>query len=253
MRVFDMLCQLVNPLGRQSQGLAHVARRRARPVGNRFGRNARPIAAVLAIKILNYFLAPLMFEVDVDVRRFAALAAHEPLEEHVHPLGVDGGNAEAVADGRVGGRAASLAEDAPPPGESNQVPNREKIRLVMQFRDQLQLVLQQPADLFRHAAGPAPPRANPSEPSEVLDRRHARRGQLLRILVAKLVERKRTTIGDLQGAAERLGASAKAAAISAGDFRCRWALGNKCRVTSATVELWRTAVSTSCNAARWDT
>ena len=90
-----------------------------------------------------------MLEIDVDIGGLVPLAADEPLEEHVDPLGIDGGDAQAIADGRVGRRAASLAEDAPPPGEAHQVPDGEKIGLVVQLRDQLQLVLEQRRGLCR--------------------------------------------------------------------------------------------------------
>ena len=41
------------------------------------------IAAVLAVDVLDHLLAPLVLEVDVDVRRLVALLADEALEQHV--------------------------------------------------------------------------------------------------------------------------------------------------------------------------
>jgi len=40
-----------------------------------------------------------VLEIDVDVGGFVALAADESLEEHVHPVGVNGCHAKTVADG----------------------------------------------------------------------------------------------------------------------------------------------------------
>ena len=131
--VLEALGQRVDAVQRQAQGLAHVAHRRARPVGDHLGRHAGPLAAVLLVEILQHLLAALVLEIDVDVRGLVPLAADEPLEEHVHPLGIDRRDAQAVADGRIGRRAAALAENAPPPGESHQVPDGEEIGLVVQL------------------------------------------------------------------------------------------------------------------------
>ena len=52
------------------------------------------------------------------------------------------------------------------PGETHQVPDGEKIGLVVQLRDQLQLVLQQPPHLVGHAAADSARRA-PAQASRV--------------------------------------------------------------------------------------
>ena len=200
--MLDVLGDGVDRLRRQAEGFADVADGRTGAVGDRFGGDAGAIAAVLLVKVLKHFLAALVLEIDVDVGGLVPLAADETLEEHVHSLGIDGGDAEAVADRRIGGRAATLAQDAASPGELHQIPDGEKIRLVMQLGDQLQLVLQQPADFWRHAARPALGSPGPGELREVLVGRHARRGQLLGIFVAQLVERKRALLGDLDRAAQ---------------------------------------------------
>jgi hypothetical protein len=70
------------------------------------------VAAVLGVDVLDDLLAPLVLEVDVDVGRLVALAADEALEQQRHARRVDLGDAQAVADRRVGRRAAALAQDA---------------------------------------------------------------------------------------------------------------------------------------------
>ena len=52
-----------------------------------------------------------MLKVDVNVRRLIALLADEALEQHTHPRGIDLSNAQAIADRRVGRRAAALTQD----------------------------------------------------------------------------------------------------------------------------------------------
>jgi hypothetical protein len=65
---------------------------------------------------------------------------------------VDLGHAEAVADRRVGSRAASLAQ-ALLARELHDVVDGQEIRLVLQVRDQLQLVFDLRLDVDRDAAG----------------------------------------------------------------------------------------------------
>ena len=69
-------------------------------------------AAIAAIDILDDFLAPLMFEIHVDVGRLAPLGVEEALEQHVDLGGIDGGDAQGVTDRGIGGRAAPLAQNA---------------------------------------------------------------------------------------------------------------------------------------------
>ena len=53
-------------------------------VGDHGGGQRRALAAVLAVDVLDHLLAPLVLEVDVDVRRLVALARDEALEQHRH-------------------------------------------------------------------------------------------------------------------------------------------------------------------------
>ena len=58
------------------------------------------MAAVAAVDVLDHLLAPLVLEIDVDVRRLAALGGDEALEQEIDARGIDLGDAEAVADRR---------------------------------------------------------------------------------------------------------------------------------------------------------
>ena len=97
----------------EAQRLADVAHRALRPVGDERRGERRAVAAVFRVDVLDHLLAPLVLEVDVDVGRLVALLRDEALEQHAHPRRIDLGDAERVADRRVGRRAAALAEDAP--------------------------------------------------------------------------------------------------------------------------------------------
>ena len=175
---FQALGQGIDPIERQAQRLAHVAHGRARAIGDHFGRHAGPFAAVLVVQVLQHFLAPLVLEVDVDVGGFVPLAAEEPFEQHVQPVGIDGRHAQAITDRRVGRAAAPLAQNASLAGEPHQVVHGEKIGLVAQVGDQRQLVLDQRANLVgnalritlrprrpRSAASDIPAASAPAEPA----------------------------------------------------------------------------------------
>ena len=96
---------------RQAQRLADLAHRRAAAIGDHGGGDAGAVTAVAAIDILDHLLAALVLEIDVDVRRFFPLRRDEALEQEVDLGRIDIGDAEAIADGGVGRRAAPLAEN----------------------------------------------------------------------------------------------------------------------------------------------
>ena len=203
------LCQPVNLLQRKPQGLAHVANRRAGPIGDHLGGHARPFAAIFAVKILNHLFAALVLEIDVDVGRLVSLAADEPLEEHVHPLRIDGRDAQAVTHGRIGRRTASLAENPPPRAK------RTKSHTVRKYASYCNSAINRNScSNSRRTFSGTPPRIAPPAPAhvsrdKVLAQRFARRGQFLGILVTQLVERKPAPPGDLQRALNGLGSRRK--------------------------------------------
>ena len=92
-----------------------------------------------------------MLEVDVDVGRLVAFLADEALEQHLHARRIDFGDVQRVADGRIGGRAPALAQDAFGARERDDVLHGEEIRLVAELGNQRELVLDQRA----HARGRA--------------------------------------------------------------------------------------------------
>src|ERR1700690_2635361 len=69
------------------------------------------IAPVLVEDPLHDDFTPLMFEVDVDVRRLVALLRDEALEQQVISCGIDRGDAQDVTDSAIGGAAAALAKN----------------------------------------------------------------------------------------------------------------------------------------------
>ena len=70
---------------------------------------AGAVGAVLLEDVLDDLLALVAGgQVEVDVGPLAALLGEEALEEQLHADRIDGGDAERVTDGAVGGGAAAL-------------------------------------------------------------------------------------------------------------------------------------------------
>ena len=97
---------------RQSEHLADLADSAASAIADDGSGHAGMMAAVSVVDVLNHLLAAIVFEVDVDVRRFLALLGDETLEQKVDFGGIHLGNTEAVADHGIRRRATALAQDA---------------------------------------------------------------------------------------------------------------------------------------------
>ena len=168
-----VLGEAVHELGREAQGLAHLAHGAAAAVADDLGGQGGAVPAVAAVDVLEHLLAPLVLEVDVDVRRLVPLLGQEALEEQVDAIGVDGGDAQAVADRRVRGRAASLAQDPLAPREAHDVVHGEEVRRVVELLDQRELVLDARAHVGRDGLAVALRGAPPGGVDERLEGRAA--------------------------------------------------------------------------------
>ena len=137
-----------------------------------------------------------MLEIDVDVGRLVALVGQEALEQDFDFLGIHRGDAEAIADGRVGGRAAALAEDAHLAGLRDDLVHGQEVGRDLLAADQLELVPDRVGDFFRNALGIPPGRSVPGQPDELV---HGRLAALVHhgILVGELVEREAAAAHDL--------------------------------------------------------
>ena len=127
--------------GRVAQRLGHVAHRRAGPVADDVGHLGRVPAAVAAVDVLDGLLPPAALDVDVDVGGAVALGRQEPLEQQPERHRVGVGDAERVADRRVGGAAPALAVDVGPAAELDDVPHHEEVAGEPQRLDDRELVV----------------------------------------------------------------------------------------------------------------
>ena len=112
------------------------------------------VAAVLRVDVLDHLLAPLVLDVEIDVGRLGALARQEALEQQAHAHRIDRGDAEAVADRRVGRRAAALAQDVLRAAERDDLVHRQEVAAVVELVDQRELLVEL---LARRRRGRSPP------------------------------------------------------------------------------------------------
>ncbi|CAE6869415.1 hypothetical protein R69658_08058 [Paraburkholderia aspalathi] len=171
-----------------AERLARLAQRAARAVCCHRSRQRGAIAPVLAVDVLDDFLAALVLEIHIDIRRLAALFRDEPLEQHRRARRIHLGHAESKAHGRIGRRATPLTQDALAAREPDNVVHRQKVPLVTQIPDQRKFVFDLLLYLMRDARWPAAMCADVGLLSQVAGRRMADRHQLVRIFIAQLVE-----------------------------------------------------------------
>ena len=214
----DLVREAVDRVGGEPERLADIADRASPPIADDLADERGTIAAVLRVDVLDDLLAPLMLEVNVDVGRLVAFAAHEALEEDIDPVWIHRRDAERVADGAVGGRAAPLAEDAAGARKGNDVVHGQEVRRIAEVVDDGELVLELARDLGGDAARIAFASALPHQIPEVLHRRHALWHDFVRVLVAQLVEReRRCALEETPGGLERI----RAVTVSAKDLDWR--------------------------------
>src|SRR4051812_9915290 len=164
-------------LDAEPEHACRVAHRALAAVGDLLAHHRRVVAPVALVHVLDDSLALPVGEIDVDVRRLGALLAQEALEQEVETDRIDRRDAEAVADGGVGGRAAPLTENPLTPREADDVPDDEEVACEPQLGDERELVLDLFLVLRRTRRGarcsPSLARALLDEPREILVRAHA--------------------------------------------------------------------------------
>lgn len=102
---------------------------------------------VSSIDELDDLFAPVMLEIDVDVRRFVPVHRNEAVEEQCAFLRVDFRYLEAIADDRIRRRAAPLAQNLEfIAGVLDNLVNRKEVGGIVFISDELQFII----DLLRH-------------------------------------------------------------------------------------------------------
>jgi hypothetical protein len=138
----DHLGQQVHLLDGEGQHPADVLDRRARRHRAERGDLGHARLAVLLPDVGDHLLAPVLAEVDVDVRRLRAVRVEEALEQQVVLQRVYVAQLQDVADQRPAGRAAGAARDALLHREAHEVPDDQEVAGEAHPADDAQLVLQ---------------------------------------------------------------------------------------------------------------
>src|SRR5262249_56493179 len=135
-------------------------------------------------------------QIEVNVGPLTALLREEALEEQLHGDGVDRRDAERVAHGAVGGRAAALAEEAARAREAHEIPDDQEVAGEIELLDERELVVELGADARRDRA-PAPARALVGEVAQEAVRRLARRQRVVGEAIRQVGERERAALSDV--------------------------------------------------------
>ena len=98
----DLPGPLILLLRRVAERPPRVAQRHPRPVGDHVGDLGCPSPAVPAVDVLDDLFPAPVLDIQVNVRRAVPARRQEPLEQQSMLNGVNAGNAERIADRRVG-------------------------------------------------------------------------------------------------------------------------------------------------------
>ncbi len=181
---------------RQAQGFAHVAQGAAGVVGGHGSGQGSAVAPVFGVEVLDDLFAPLVLKVHIDVGRLVALLADETLEQQGGLRRVDLGDAQAVADRRVGGRAPALAQNLAAARLGHHVVHGQKVRLIAQLGDEGQLLLKLRAHVARHALRVSLCRATQGELAQVAAGGLAGRHHLVWVLITQFGQLEPAQVGD---------------------------------------------------------
>ena len=77
----------------QTQRLADVTQRALWPVGDDGRGDGRSLTSILLVDVLDDLLATLVLEVDIDIRRLVPLLRDKPLDQRLHAIRIDLGDA----------------------------------------------------------------------------------------------------------------------------------------------------------------
>ena len=155
----DLLGVGVLLAGGVAERLGHVADRGAGPVGDHVRDLRGVVTAVALVDVLDHLLAPVALDVDVDVGWPVPFGRQEPFEQQAERHGVGLGDAERVADRRVGGASPPLAVDVGAAAELDEVPHHEEVPGEPELLDDVELAVDRrprpvaQATFAVHAAG----------------------------------------------------------------------------------------------------
>ena len=174
-----------------AQRLAHFADGAARAVMDNRAGNSRPFAAIAGVDILDHLLAPLMFEIHVDIGRFLARFGQKAAEQQLFAHRIDRGDAEEIAHQRIGCAAPALAQyrRIKAARMAHDVVYGQEVEGVVVAADQGEFFVQHRAVSRRQAIGKERPRTVPRDLFQPILRFPPLRHGFVRIFVFQIVQR----------------------------------------------------------------
>ncbi len=238
---------------RQPERLADFAHRAAAAIADHGRGHAGMIAAIGPVDMLDHLLAPLVLEIDVDIRRLAPLGRDEALEQRIDRVGADIGDAEAIADHGIRRRAAALTQDRfrQSARVADDVVHGQEERRIAKLADDFQFVVQDLADIGPDAVRESPFHAGFGERDQPILRRVVAFAGLVTDNRAASRRARSGSVPEAAASARSRPDSARTAApFPAGDFRWRSALSDSSRPAWSRVTCSRMQVTTSCSMRR---
>ena len=148
------LAELVDLAIRHLQHAADVAQHAARLQGAEGDDLRDPLVAVALLHVVDDLVAPVLAEVDVEIRHRHALGIEEALEQEPEPHRIEIGDGERIGDERARARAASRPDrDALRLRPLDEVGDDEEVAGILHAFDHLELEGQSLAIFLDRAAG----------------------------------------------------------------------------------------------------
>ena len=194
-------------VGREAHDFSHLADGAARAIMDDGGADGGVFAAISLVDVLDDLLAAVVLEIYVDIGWLLTFGRDETREEKVGGGWVDLGDAEAIADGAVGGRSAALAQDLFAAREADDVVDGEEIARVVELGDERQLLADLLFDFLRNAARITLAGADPGQILEMLLGCLVWRHRLVWIFVLEIGQGEAASARNIEGARQGFGIS----------------------------------------------
>ena len=121
----------------ESERLAHLSCGHTVAISDDVGGHRSAALAVSLVNVLDHFFALIAAgEIEINVGPLSALFGKETLEEKFHADGIDGGNAERIADGAVGSGSASLNKNIFLAAVADKIPDDEEVSSQLELLDE---------------------------------------------------------------------------------------------------------------------
>src|SRR5690606_34313340 len=125
--------EMINQCWFHTQCLTYIADGATTAVGNHRRGKRGTLAAVFIVNVLDNFFTALVLEINIDIRWLIALFGNKALKQNIDLTWRYFGNKQAIADHRIGCRAAPLTENILCPCKFDNVMHGEKKIFVIQL------------------------------------------------------------------------------------------------------------------------